>query len=391
MISPRSNAILENGSSIQPLLRVVELGMDVCSLRDKDKYQTDEHEVSPYTSNSLMPGFIHSSPAMTSLVEEVYKIRSSDVTVLVTGESGTGKELVSRAIHTVSSRKDKIFIPFNCTAVPKELAEGHLFGYRKGAFTGAVTDSPGMIRAADGGTLFLDEIGDLPLDVQPKLLRFLQEGEVQPIGERKPIQVDVRVIAATNMPLEEKVADGSFREDLYYRLNVIRLRVPPLRERRSEIPPMINYYVNHYSARFGKRDLTITPQTIDLLMVGNWEGNVRQLCNEIQRIVARAEDGEKITPEHLSPELIRNVNSLSSQDSGGNVRPIASYNSPFATFNSGSHVGTLEDAVSELETQLIKEALTRHEWNISRASTELGVTRRGLYMKIARYGIEKAA
>ena len=391
LISPRSSAILENGSSIQPLLRVVELGMDVCALRDKDKYQSDEQEVSPYTSNSLMPGFIHSSPAMTSLVEEVYKIRSSDVTVLVTGESGTGKELVSRAIHTVSSRKDKIFIPFNCTAVPKELAEGHLFGYRKGAFTGAVNDSPGMIRAADGGTLFLDEVGDLPLDVQPKLLRFLQEGEVQPIGERRPINVDVRVIAATNMPLEEKVADGSFREDLYYRLNVIRLRVPPLRERRSEIPPMINYYLNHYSARFKKRDLTITPQTIDLLMVGSWEGNVRQLCNEVQRVVARAEDGEKITPEHLSPEIVRNAKALGPQDLNGNVRPIASYNSTFATFNTGSHVGTLEDAVSELETQLIKEALTRHEWNISRASSELGVTRRGLYMKIARYGIEKIA
>ena len=391
LISPRSEAILENGGSIQPLLRVVELGMDVCALRNKDKYQADEQETSPYTSSSLMPGFIHSSPAMTSLVEEVYKIRSSDVTVLVTGESGTGKELVSRAIHTVSSRKDKIFIPFNCTAVPKELAEGHLFGYRKGAFTGAVTDSPGMIRAADGGTLFLDEIGDLPIDVQPKLLRFLQEGEVQPIGERKPINVDVRVIAATNMPLEEKVADGSFREDLYYRLNVIRLRVPPLRERRSEIPPMINYYLNHYSARFGKRDLTIMPQTIDLLMVGKWEGNVRQLCNEVQRIVARAEDGEKITPEHLSPELIRNAKSLNPQELNGNIRPITSYKSSFATFNTGSHIGTLEEAVTELETQLIKEALTRHEWNISRASSELGVTRRGLYMKIARYNIEKAA
>ena len=391
IISPHSEAILENGSSIQPLLRVVELGMDVCALRDKDKYQSDEQEVSPYTSNSLMPGFIHSSPAMTSLVEEVYKIRSSDVTVLVTGESGTGKELVSRAIHTVSSRKDKIFIPFNCTAVPKELAEGHLFGYRKGAFTGAVTDSPGMIRAADGGTLFLDEIGDLPLDVQPKLLRFLQEGEVQPIGERKPIQVDVRVIAATNMPLEEKVADGSFREDLYYRLNVIRLRVPPLRERRSEIPPMINYYLNHYSARFKKRDLTITPQTIDLLMVSSWEGNVRQLCNEVQRIVARAEDGEKITPDHLSPEIVRNAKALDQAETNGKIKPIASYNSTFATFNTGSHVGTLEDAVSELETQLIKEALTRHEWNISRAAGELGVTRRGLYMKLARYGIERAA
>ena len=143
--------------------------------------------------------------------------------------------------------------------------------------------------------------------MQPKLLRFLQEGEVQPLGEKRPIKVDVRVIAATNMPLEEKVADGSFREDLYYRLNVIRLRVPPLRERRSEIPPMINYYINHYSARFGKRELTITPQTIDLLMVCEWEGNVRQLCNEIQRIVARAEDGEIITPEHLSPELKRSA------------------------------------------------------------------------------------
>ncbi|CAN5263365.1 hypothetical protein BH20ACI1_BH20ACI1_17000 [soil metagenome] len=389
IISPHSAAILENGSSIQPLLRVVELGMDVCALRDKDKYQSDEQEISPYTSNSLMPGFIHSSPAMTSLVEEVYKIRSSDVTVLVTGESGTGKELVSRAIHTVSSRKDKIFIPFNCTAIPKELAEGHLFGYRKGAFTGAFNDSPGMIRAADGGTLFLDEVGDLPIDVQPKLLRFLQEGEVQPIGERKPINVDVRVIAATNMPLEEKVADGSFREDLYYRLNVIRLRVPPLRERRSEIPPMVNYYLNHYSARFHKRDLTITPQTIDLLMVGSWEGNVRQLCNEVQRIVARAEDGEKITPDHLSPEIIRNAKALGPQDINGNVKPITSYN--IATFNTGSHVGTLQDAVTELETQLIQEALTRHEWNISRASAELGVTRRGLHMKIARYGIEKVA
>ncbi len=246
-----------------------------------------------------------------------------------------------------------------------------------------------MIRAADGGTLFLDEVGDLPLDVQPKLLRFLQEGEVQPIGERKPINVDVRVIAATNMPLEEKVADGSFREDLYYRLNVIRLRVPPLRERRSEIPPMVNYYLNHYSARFKKRDLTITPQTIDLLMVGSWEGNVRQLCNEVQRIVARAEDGEKITPDHLSPEIIRNAKAVGPQDIGGNVKPITSYN--IATFNTGSHIGTLEDAVTELETQLIQEALKRHEWNISRAASELGVTQRGLYMKLARYCIERVA
>ncbi len=396
IISPASGAVLGDGggSSLQPLLRVVELGMDVCALRDKDKSQYTELDSSAFTSNSLMPGFIHSSPAMTSLVEEVYKIRSSDVTVLVTGESGTGKELVSRAIHSISNRKDKIFIPFNCTAVPKELAEGHLFGYRKGAFTGAVNDSPGVIRTADGGTLFLDEIGDLPLDVQPKILRFLQEGEVQPIGERKPIKVDVRIIAATNMPLEEKVAEGTFREDLYYRLNVIRLRVPPLRERRSEIPPMINYYINQYSARFGKRDIIITPQTIDLLMVCDWAGNVRQLCNEVQRIVARAEDGEKITPEHLSTDLKRSAKPIASFAESGNVRPITSYNNSFASssFNANSNNGgTLEEAVSELEIQMIKEALARHNWNISRVAVELGLTRRGLYLKLARYGIEKAA
>jgi hydrogenase-4 transcriptional activator len=389
VIQPQSGAVLNDGGPLLPLIRVVELGLDVITLRERDKSTpVEQGDLSPYTSSNLMPGFIHSSPAMTSLVEEVYKIRSSDVTVLVTGESGTGKELVSRAIHTLSNRKDKIFVPFNCTAVPKELAEGHLFGYRKGAFTGAVTDSPGMIRAADGGTLFLDEVGDLPIDVQPKLLRFLQEGEVQPIGEKRPIKVDVRIIAATNMPLEEKVADGTFREDLYYRLNVIRLRVPPLRERRSEIPPIVNYYINHYSSRFAKHDITFTPQTIDLLMVCNWEGNVRQLCNEVQRIIARAVDNEVITPDHLSPELRRTAKPLSPLVEAG-VKPIATYDTPFMPFKNIPEGGTLEQAVSELEMQMIRAALTRHGWNISRVANELGLTRRGLYLKIARYGIEK--
>ncbi len=390
LIQPQSGALLNDGGPLNALLRVVELGLDVIALREKDKTTPVEKESSPYTSNSMMPGFIHSSPAMTSLVEEVYKIRSSDVTVLVTGESGTGKELVSRAIHTLSNRKDKVFVPFNCTAVPKELAEGHLFGYRKGAFTGAVTDSPGMIRAADGGTLFLDEIGDLPIDVQPKLLRFLQEGEVQPIGEKTPIKVDVRVIAATNMPLEDKVAEGTFREDLYYRLNVIRLRVPPLRERRSEIPPIVNYYINHYSARFGKHDITFTPQTVDLLMVCNWDGNVRQLCNEVQRIIARAVDNEVVTPDHLSPELKRSAKPLTPLIEAGS-KPIATYDMPFTPFKNIPDGGTLEDAVTELEMQMIKAALGRHNWNISRVAVELGLTRRGLYLKIARYGIVKAA
>jgi transcriptional regulator with GAF, ATPase, and Fis domain len=183
MMFPREGARLIDGSAIDPLLKVVTLGMDLCALRKEEHLIHTEEDFTAVHSPPLIPGFIHSSPAMSAVVDEILKIRSSDVTVLITGDSGTGKEMVARAIHATSNRKDRVFIPFNCTAVPKELVEGHLFGYKKGAFTGAVSDSPGMIRAADGGTLFLDEIGDLPIDVQPKLLRFLQEGEIQALGE----------------------------------------------------------------------------------------------------------------------------------------------------------------------------------------------------------------
>jgi len=381
-ISPAERAQLPGGLALAPLLRVVELGMDVCALRARAQTGQTADEESTLAGTSLMPGFIHSSPAMTRLVEEVHKIRSSDVTVLVTGESGTGKELVARAIHAISSRRDKVFVPFNCTAVPKELSEGYLFGYRRGAFTGAVSDSPGVIRTAAGGTLFLDEIGDLPLDVQPKLLRFLQEGEIQPLGEQRPTKVDVRIIAATNTDLEEMVAQGRFREDLYYRLNVIRLRVPPLRERRSEIPTIVNYYINHYSAKFGRRDIQITPPAIDLLMVSDWPGNVRQLCNEIQRIVARAEDGAVLTPEQLSPELTRMSAPISAT---GGVASISAL--PGGSLENV----TLADALGEVERRMIADAMRRHKGNISRAARELGLTRRGLYLKLERHDLSASA
>ncbi|MDT5294890.1 MAG: hypothetical protein QOJ76_1770, partial [Acidobacteriota bacterium] len=188
--------------ALAPLLRVLELGLEVCALRAKPLAAGQAYKQDTLTELSKTPGFIHSSPAMTRLVEEMQRIRSSGVTVLITGESGTGKELIARAVHDLSARREKVFIPFNCTAVPKELSEGYLFGYRRGAFTGAVSDSQGVIRTAASGTLFLDEIGDLPLDVQPKLLRFLQEGEIQPLGEQRPQKVDVRIIAATNTDLE---------------------------------------------------------------------------------------------------------------------------------------------------------------------------------------------
>lgn len=383
LISPAEAAELAGGLPLDPLLRITELGMDVCALRARTSAgQTAETQDAVGTD--LLPGFIHSSAAMTRLVEEVHKIRSSDVTVLVTGESGTGKELVARAIHALSSRREKVFVPFNCTAVPKELSESYLFGHRRGAFTGATADSPGVIRSAGGGTLFIDEVGDLPLDVQPKLLRFLQEGEIQPLGEQKPIYVDVRIIAATNTDLEELVAQGRFREDLYYRLNVIRLRVPPLRERRSEIPTIVNYYVNHYSSKFGRHDVQITPPAVDLLMVAPWPGNVRQLCNEIQRIVARAENGALITPEQLSPELRqmgvptvapKNISALGAISAeSSEVMPIES--------------ATLAEALEEVERRMIGEALRKHRGNISRAARELGLTRRGLYLKLERYQID---
>jgi DNA-binding NtrC family response regulator/tetratricopeptide (TPR) repeat protein len=385
LISPAESANLPGGMSLDPLLRVVELGMDVCALRARTSNEQGTEQQDGSAGTGLLPGFIHSSPAMTRLVEEVNKIRSSDVTVLVTGESGTGKEVVARAIHALSARREKIFVPFNCTAVPKELSESYLFGHRRGAFTGAVNDSPGVIRSAAGGTLFIDEVGDLPLDVQPKLLRFLQEGEIQVLGEQKPSQIDVRIIAATNTDLEELVAQGKFREDLYYRLNVIRLRVPPLRERRSEIPTIVNYYINHYSSKFGRHDIQITPQAVDLLMVGDWPGNVRQLCNEVQRIVARSENGTLITPEQLSPEL---------RQMGVPTVPPSSVSVMGAAATGRSEVIPIEnvslaEALEEVERRMIGDAMRRHKGNISRMARELGLTRRGLYLKLDRYNLKE--
>ena len=382
LISPRERAQMPGGLSLDPMLRVVELGMDVCALRARASANQAAEQQDGSVSTNLMPGFIHSSPAMTRLVEEVNKIRSSDVTVLVTGESGTGKELVARAIHALSSRRDKIFVPFNCTAVPKELSESYLFGHKRGAFTGAVSDSVGVIRSAAGGTLFIDEIGDLPLDVQPKLLRFLQEGEIQPLGEQQPVHIDVRIIAATNTDLEELVAQGRFREDLYYRLNVIRLRVPPLRERRSEIPSIVSYYVNHYSSKFGRHDIQIMPQAVDLLMVADWPGNVRQLCNEVQRVIARAENGTVITPDHLSPEL-RQMGVPTAPH--GSVSNFASARTEVVSIENVTLAGALE----QVERRMITEALRKHRGNISRAARELGLTRRGLYLKLERYQISE--
>jgi hydrogenase-4 transcriptional activator len=296
----RVNGSLDLGR-LQPLLRQAELGLETCSLRVTARGGTTRRL--EQRIRTIMPGFIVASPSMLDVIDKIYKIRTSDVTVLITGESGTGKELVARHIHNQSARPRAIFLPFNCTAAPKEIIDSQLFGHRRGAFTGATTNYPGIIKAADGGTLFLDEIGDLLLEVQPKLMRFLQEGEIQPLGETKPLRVDVRILAATNTDLERAVEDGRFREDLFHRLNIIRIHVPPLRERREEVPVLAAHFLEHFSSRAGKQPLTLTQEAIDALTGHDWQGNVRQLRNEIERVVAYAMDGARISTEDLSPEV----------------------------------------------------------------------------------------
>ena len=201
---------------------------------------------------------------MHRVADQIQRLQGNDLTVLITGESGTGKDLVARAIHAGSLRRANMFLPYNCTSATRELADSQLFGHRKGSFTGAVADQPGVLRTAVGGTLFLDEVGDLPLDVQPKLLRFLEQGEVLPVGETMPQRVDVRVVAATNADLEHRVTEGKFREDLFYRLSVIRIHVPPLRERREEIPHLSTFFLREACERLAKPGVQLSPETLDL-------------------------------------------------------------------------------------------------------------------------------
>ena len=321
---------------------------------------------------SLIPGFVSASVAMQSVVEQIRRLQDNDLTVLITGESGTGKELVARAIHLGSPRASGGFLPYNCTTTSRELADTQLFGHRRGAFTGAVTDQPGLIRSAEGGSLFLDEIGDLPLEVQPKLLRFLEQGEIIPVGEHKPQQVQVRVIAATNADLEQRVAEGKFREDLFYRLAVIRIHVPPLRDRREEIPHLCAYFLREAAERLGRPDVRLSSEALDVLCQFWWPGNVRQLRNEIQRAVALSPAGGTVTSEHLSAE----VAALKGPDSVDVPRPVRRGTS------------TLAEAVEQLERDLIQETLDRAGGNISETSRQLGLTRRGLYLKLQRLQIE---
>jgi DNA-binding NtrC family response regulator len=355
---------------VRMIATVARQGYALCAARDRSAPTgaPAERALEP-----LLPGFLSASAAMTRVVEQIQRLQGNDLTVLITGESGTGKELVARAIHVGSHRSAAMFLPYNCTTTGRDLADSQLFGHRRGAFTGAVSDQPGLIRSAAGGTLFLDEIGDLPIDVQPKLLRFLEQHEIMPIGDTHPQRVDVRVLAATNADLEQRVAEGKFREDLYYRLSVIRIHVPPLRERREEIPHLSTFFLREASERLGKPDIHLSSAALDVFAQYWWPGNVRQLKNEIQRAVAMSAPGGTIEPPHLSPEI-------------GATRLPAS--GPTAGRRSGVAAANLAAAVEQLERDLIQAALDRTGGNISETARSLGLTRRGLYLKLRRLGLE---
>ena len=317
-----------------------------------------------------LPGMIFVSQTMTALAHSVERVKDSDSTVLITGESGTGKELIARAVHRLGRRSHAPFIPFNCTAAPADLIESLLFGHRKGAFTGAHADHEGLVRAAEGGTLFLDEIGDLPLHLQPKLLRFLQEGEVHTLGERAPRRVNVRVVAATHRDLLKAVREGSFREDLYYRVAALTVTVPPLRERPDDVAALISHFLSHYARRNSRAIAGITQEAIAVLQAYGWPGNVRELAAEMERLVLYTDEGGYIGVEHISPRIAPAPSPRAAEQ---------------AAAGAPAH---LENMLEDYERRLITETLRRNDYNIARSAAALGLgSRQTLYKKLKRLAI----
>ena len=306
-------------------------------------------------------GLLGNSARMEDVFRMIRRVGPSDVPVLITGDSGTGKELVARAIHCQSARSGGAFVPINCGAIPETLLESELFGYEKGAFTGAAQQRKGRIENARGGTLFLDEIGDIPLGLQVKLLRFLQDHEIQRLGAKETIAVDARILAASNVDLQKAISEGRFREDLYYRLCVITIAVPSLSERGSDIALLSRAFLTKFAEEQKKPLKGFTPQAMDALMAHPWPGNVRELQNRIKRAVVMAE-GKYVTPANLELK----DHSTAEEDAS-----------------------TLRASRDNREKDLVRLAMEKAEWNVSRAAAELGISRPTLYQLLVRYGLKK--
>jgi two-component system response regulator HydG len=316
------------------------------------------------SERALAESMVFESPAMSRLAILVHRVAPRDVTVLITGESGTGKERVAEAIVAASRRADKPFVRFNCAALSPELAEAELFGHAKGSFTGAHRSRLGMFREADGGTLLLDEIGELDPSIQAKLLRVIQSGEVRPVGEDRPIHVDVRLLAATHRDLAARVREGGFREDLYYRLNVVELRVPALRERPEDIAPLTRHFLRQYAGRFGVHNLREPADLLARLSALPWPGNVRQLENAIESLVAMSDEGQL------------DLSSLPGASQMG------------ASAGADGLELSLKHKLEAYEKGLLITALERADGNRSEAARALGIGRATLHDKLKKYGLE---
>ncbi|MEW6366544.1 MAG: sigma-54 dependent transcriptional regulator [Acidobacteriota bacterium] len=322
-------------------------------------------------------GMLGTSAVMRDLFRDALQAAASDSTILITGESGTGKELLARAIHLNSPRRDAPFIPVSCAAVPENLVEAEFFGFKKGAFTGAVMDKRGKFEEADGGTVFLDEIGDIPPSLQVKLLRLLQEREIQKIGEAKPRKVDVRILAATNRDLAKLVAENVFREDLFYRLAVIPLCVQPLRYRRDDIPALVDHFLRRSCERLGRPLIAIEPDAMRLLEAYRWPGNVRELENNMERLVVMNRTG-RVAAEDLAEQIREPAAAAPRPVSPGAPRGAL----PFALPAEGL-------PFEELERSVLLAALEKHDWNQSQAARYLGLTRNTLLYRMQKFGLKK--
>jgi sigma-54-dependent transcriptional regulator len=315
---------------------------------------------------------IGEAPSMQKVFALLKKVINTQATVLLLGETGTGKELIAQAVHTNSPRKKMDFIAQNCAALPEGLLESELFGYVKGAFSGAAGDKKGLIELAHGGTLFLDEIGDMPIGLQAKLLRVLQEGEVRPLGSTQSRKVDVRVIAATHCDLQEKIRTGDFRQDLYYRLCVFPIELPPLRDRREDLPALLHHFMAEFSDRYGKEANGFSPAAVSVLLQYDYPGNVREMRNLVERAVLMCEPGGSILPEHLPQEI---VPAPGRDDS--------------AVRDAGSIEGRLRDAVAEFEAAFIARKLESLDWNQTRTAQALDISRRALIDKMNKHRIQR--
>ncbi len=308
---------------------------------------------------------IYRSPEMESILLLLRRVTATETTVLIQGETGTGKELVARFIHSESNRRDQIFIPVNCGAIPKDLVESEFFGHAQGAFTGATKEKKGYFEMAQGGTIFLDEIGEAPPELQVKLLRVIQENEIMPVGFHQPKKVDVRIIASTNRDLKAEVSADRFRQDLYFRINVFSVTIPPLRERKKDILPLAEYFLQRFALKLNRKPGFWSDETREILLSYAWPGNVRELQNEIERLVLISEAGKVIGPDSLSDHI--------RQRSRGSGK---------------SSDGDLKTAIRDLEDEMIRKTMARFNQNKSRTARALGISRQSLLDKLRRVEIE---